>query len=433
MSLLTQDAHPPAALAARDHRRQTLLDRVIRAVLAHDPEFRHLGAANGTCRGGQSDYLFAEGDEPHVADEIFASLRWGGQFVYASRHKKQTAEAAHRFAERGFDILRGPACLRQGIPLPVLSRKTHYFVARKVQLILPREFSDRFTYHVQLIEPATPGHDCIVLKEVPTTERVVARLRSRFRDVSDEVILKRARKFTHKIFPLFLTREAAMLQILERNMPAKYAGRVPRLLEMETDARGYVRRLKMNWLRNGGRTLSQLEFARQSAELLHVLHDTVGVIHLDLRLDNIVITERGVGFVDFGSAVRIGENLAENPLLHTIYSELMRTSEIQRMLSKMTLSGNVTSPIIQNGYQKVDKSVDFFYLAVQVNDPLKNPDFHGLVHFDPRSGEAAAIRRLTDEVLRPRDIRHPPFRNAGDFLQGIQRIERGDALEAMSA
>ena len=424
-------------LHRRDSKRQTSLDRVVGAVLSRDAEFKHLFASAPVRSEGQSDYLLAVGDEPHEADDIFGQLRWGGQFVYVSNHSRQAADAAKQFGERGFVFVRGPGCIREGIPLPFFGSKTHYFVARKVQLTLPREFSDRFTYQVQLIAPERPGAEWQVLKEVPHTDRVAARLRKRFPDVAEEIILKRSRKFTEKIFPLFLTREAAMLQILERDLPAKYAGKVPRLLDMETDGRGYVRRLKMNWLRNGGKTLSQLEFARQCAELLHVLHDTVGVIHLDLRLDNIVITERGVGFVDFGSSVRVGENLAENRLLETLYEELMRTSEIQRMLSHMTLSGNVTSPIIQNGYQKVDKSVDFFYLSLQLNDPLKNPDFRGLVDFNPTSREAIALRRMTDEVLRPKDIKNPRFRSAGDILNGIQRIAdaqvASDAMEVQPA
>jgi tRNA A-37 threonylcarbamoyl transferase component Bud32 len=420
----------------RTPQRQALLDRVVGSVLSQDPEFQRFAATPmpETPQGALADYLLAADGEPHDVDDVFARLRWGGQFVYASRYKREAAAAARRFADRGFHVTRGPACVRHGLPLPLLARRSHYFVARKVQLTLPREFSDRFTYHVHLLEPPRSGRDCIVLKEVPTHERVAARLRKRFPDVSDEVILKRSRKFTDKIFPLFLTREAAMLRILQKELPARYAGRVPRLLDMDTDARGYVRRLKMNWLRNGGRPLTQIEFARQATELLHVLHDSVGVIHLDLRLDNVVITERGVGFVDFGSSVRVGENLADNPLLETIFDELMRTSQIQRMLSRMTLSGNVTSPIIQNGYRKVDKSVDFFYLAVQVNDPLRNPDFKGLVEFDPASRQAAGLKRLTEEVLRPRDIHHPRFRSAGDMLNGIRLLEEsGGALEALEA
>src|SRR5690606_10329742 len=128
----------------------------------------------------------------------------------------------------------------------------------------------------------SPG-EWIVLKEVPSLQRVIARLRARFTDVPQNELERRALKFTDKIFPLFLTREAAILRILERHLPSRFRERVPRVLELEQDGRGYVRRLWMNWLRNGGEPISQLEFARQSAELLMALHDIAAVIHLDLR------------------------------------------------------------------------------------------------------------------------------------------------------
>ena len=405
--------------------RQPLIDTVVHSIFKEDAEFRRLFTAAPVHCGGQADYLFAAGDEPHDPEIIFEQLRWGGQFVYVSRSRRQVEAAASEFGERGFRIVRGPNFTRKAFPVPYMSflgQKIHYFVARRVLLVPPREISERFTYEVQLRDPDRASEACAVVKEIPSPERVAARLRKRFPDASEELIQKRSRKFTEKIFPLFLTREAAMLRILERDMPAKYAGRVPRLLDMETDDRGYVRRLRMNWLRNGGRMLSQTEFAHQCAELLHVMHDTIGVIHLDLRLDNIVITERGVGFVDFGSAVRVGENLSANPLLATLFDELMRTSEIQRMLSHMTISGSITSPIIRMGQEKVDKSVDFFYLALQINDPLKTPDFAGLVRFDPQSREAAALKRMTIEVLRPKDTSNPRYRCAADILRGIQEI-----------
>src|SRR5690606_12619596 len=134
----------------------------------------------------------------------------------------------------------------------------------------------------------------------------------------------------------------------------RYRERVPRVIHMEQDHRGYVRKLWMNWLRNGGPILPQLEFARQAAELLMALHELADVIHLDLRLDNFVITEKGVGFVDFGSSVRTNENIGGNPLLATLFGELMRTSEIQRMLTSMKQSGSVTSHIINAAHHRVD-------------------------------------------------------------------------------
>jgi serine/threonine protein kinase len=256
----------------------------------------------------------------------------------------------------------------------------------------------------------------------------MARLQSKFPDAAVDLIERRAMKFTEKIFPLFLTREAAMLQILQRDLPPAYARRVPQAVGIEHDARGYVRRLKMNWLRTGlthtGRPLTQLEFAKQAADLLHVIHERVGIIHLDLRLDNVVLTENGVCFVDFGSAVRAGENIQGNPLLANLYDELMRTSQIQRMIEKMTLSGAVTSHLIQSAYGRVDKQVDLFYLAMQLTNPLANPDFKGLVEMDPDSREAAALAAIKDEVLKPRDAARPTYRTAADVLRAILRIEQ---------
>jgi serine/threonine protein kinase len=194
------------------------------------------------------------------------------------------------------------------------------------------------------------------------------------------------------------------------------------VLEIHRDHKGLVRSLRMNWLRNGPEPISQLEFARQAAELLSALHDIAGVIHLDLRPDNMVVSSRGVGFVDFGSAVRVGEKISDSALLSGLFEELMRTSEIQRMLYHMTQTGAVTSRAISQGLRRMDKSVDFFFLALQMNCPHRNPDFAGLVRYDPASDEARALVRLTQEILRPADPLVPTFRSARDILEGISQI-----------
>ena len=59
-------------------------------------------------------------------------------FLYASRNRKQAAEAAGRFAERGFDVVRPPAVVRRGLPIPFFRKDAHYFMARKTWLVLPR-------------------------------------------------------------------------------------------------------------------------------------------------------------------------------------------------------------------------------------------------------------------------------------------------------
>jgi hypothetical protein len=131
-----------------------------------------------------------------------------------------------------------------------------------------------------------------------------------------------------------------------------------------------------------------------------------------------------VGFVDFGSAVRADENLKESPLLNNLFEELMRTSEIQRMLLSMTRTGQVTSQAISSGLHKVDKAVDYFYLAVQINSPHSNPDLKDLILYDKQSSEAKMLSKLTEQILRPPDPANPPFRSAADILGGIEQVEK---------
>jgi hypothetical protein len=372
------------------------------------------------------DVQVVTADQGQTAEQIFDQLRWGGQVIFASADRRKAAQFATQLAQSGFELTQNPTWLAHGplgLTIPFVWPRTHYLVARKVQLVPPGQITERFTYHVHLSRGGT-ADEYVVIKEVPTLEMVTARLRSKWPQLADEIIEKRARKFSDKIFPIFLTREAAILKIVNRDIPEIYRDRIPRLLELERDERGYARRLSLSWLRNGGEPLSQLEFARQSADLLRVLHDQVGVMHLDLRLDNFVITPKGVGFVDFGSAVRADENLKESPLLNNLFEELMRTSEIQRMLLSMTRTGQVTSQAISSGLHKVDKAVDYFYLAVQINSPHSNPDLKDLILYDKQSSEAKMLSKLTEQILRPPDPANPPFRSAADILGGIEQVEK---------
>jgi hypothetical protein len=371
------------------------------------------------------DVQVVTADQGQTAEQIFDQLRWGGQVIFASAERRQVVQFATQLTQSGFELTQNPTWLSHGplgLTIPFLWPRTHYLVARKMQLVSPGQITERFTYHVHLSRDTTG--ECVVVKEVPSLEMVMARLRSKWPQLADEIIEKRARKFSDKIFPIFLTREAAILKIVNRDIPEIYRDRIPRLLELERDERGYARRLSLSWLRNGGEPLSQLEFARQSADLLRVLHDQIGVMHLDLRLDNFVITPKGVGFVDFGSAVRADENLKESPLLNNLFEELMRTSEIQRMLLSMTRTGQVTSQAISSGLHKVDKAVDYFYLAVQINSPHSNPDLKDLILYDKQSSEAKMLSKLTEQILRPPDPANPPFRSAADILGGIEQVEK---------
>jgi hypothetical protein len=409
-----------------------LVEPLFAAVLDRLPEYSRY-FKDGRPEGALKDFIITTSRQPHRPADIAPRLRWGGLVFYSSRSQREVDELARQFECEGFSIEDGPSCVRRrfgGLVLPLLSRKMHYFLARKMQLLPPGQVTERFTFHVQLVpQPGNPG-ELVVQKEVPSFESVVWRLQKKFPDVIVDVIERRARKFVDKIFPTFLTREAAMLKILEEHLPRVYAKRVPRVIDLEQDEKGFVRKFRMTWLRNGGKPLSHLEFAYQSADLLRVIHDIAHVIHLDLRLDNFVVTENGIGFVDFGSAVRDDENLRQNPLLDSLFEELMRTSQIQRMLFQMTLSGHVTSDIIRQSHQKVDKAIDFFYLAVQFNSPHANPDLIDLIKYDPKSQESKFLSRLTAEILRPANPAQPVYRSAKDILYGVERIQKH--LEKMS-
>jgi len=408
--------------------RARMVDVFTRVVLSDDREFhRRCVQFNQPSDGRPVDYLLAVGDELHDPAVLFPRLRWGGQFIYLSKDLRQVADVAQQFEQMQYVVTHAPDTLFRsilGYKLPFVPPHSHFFVARKTTLTLPKQFSDRFTYHVELTRLPSEYEGYAVLKQVPTIERVRARLSSRFPGADPAIIEKRARKFSEKIFPLFLTREAAMLKILEKHLPREYRQRVPHVIDLEQDERGYVRSLKMNWLRLGGPNLSQLEFAKQATDLLRVLHETAGVIHLDLRLDNVVLTPDGVCFVDFGSAVRVGEDIKGNPLLSTLFDELMRTSQIQKMLEKMTIAGSVTSQIMMEGYQKVDKAVDLFFLALQINAPQTNPDFRGLVHVEAGGREAKLISELTQNILKPADASNPPYKSAGDIFRGLCEVEK---------
>ncbi len=376
-------------------------------------------------QSGMADFLFATDPlavEPRV---MFNRLRWGGQLIVTSPQHRVIEAACQAYQKRDeFVVESWPQALAlprfEGWP-GFLPRNLHYGVIRKVHLVWADEITDRHSYYVRLQPDAKVPEGCVVVKQVPTYDHVAHRLMRRFPEITPERARKGARKLVEKVFPLFLTREAAFLKLLQRDLPASHRQRVPTVLHAEYDERGLVQKLHLNWLRLGGQPLSLLEFARQSTELLAMLHDGVGVIHMDLRLDNIVVTDNGVGFVDFGSAVRVGESFDHSPMLQTLFGEMLSSSQIQRDLGKLRESGRVTSSLFVNAYQKIDKAVDLFYLVLQMNQPQTNPDLRGLVQKEPRR-ENEDLAELAKAILRPADPEHPQYRSAGEVLAAITDI-----------
>ena len=371
---------------------------------------------------GLTDYLFALPGDPHSPESIFARLRWGGQFVCVGRDAKEMAVHAEAYRQNGgFEVDREGARFRKGLPL--FSTTFRYFVARKVVLISPATHTNRFTFDVELVRAARGSDKYVVRKQVPEYRHIFRRLRTKFPDLDDETLDKRSRKLVERVFPVFLTREMAFLQLLQRDLPSSYRHRVPVPLGVEKGKDGLVHKLYMSWLRLGCEPLPHLEFAIQSADLLRVLHDRVGVIHFDLRLDNFVITRDGVGFVDFGSAVRVDEQFANSPMLGSLFDEMKSTSKAQLALARMVQTGDVTSSYLTNAHRTIDKAIDVFYLIIQMRRPHANPDFVDLVDYDSESEEARRLRGLSARILRPKDSKRSEYRSAADLLHGLERIK----------
>ncbi len=374
------------------------------------------------------DFLVCRESQPPEPSDVFRRLRWGGQLLLAGHDQQLILVAVRSFgAHDGFELESGPHTERGGLwglPLPWLGRQLHYVVVRKVALLEADEDTDRFTFDVRLVRKAEFGQGWIVMKQVPRYRRVVTRLHSRFPEASQQVLLQRAEKLVKRVFPVFLTREAGFLQLIRRDLPPEFRDRVPEALGFEKAADGTVKRLYMTWLRLGGEPLTHLSFSQQAAELLSILHDTVGVIHLDLRLDNMVISNGKVCFLDFGSSVRIGEQIGKSPLLSSLFEEMMNTSQIQRTMGRMRDAGRLTSDVIVSAHGKMDKAVDMFYLSLQISKPVTNPELLPFIGYQPGSEVSKRIKMLTDAILRPSNPNRPHFISARDVYNGLQKIEK---------
>ncbi|MEM9295561.1 MAG: hypothetical protein AAGA57_07145 [Planctomycetota bacterium] len=431
----TVPRQPPSAAAARTQLgvTTTVKDRErlvagLRQVVAQEAYGRLLSRSSEPTPGRLVDVLIAGSGEPKLLDETFPRLRWGGLFAYVGVSERSVRQLAESYDDplRGYVIEMPPTPIRMSSHSGRLGRAPidgYCFTARKVRHVQAGGFTERFTYDVELTPQPDAPNGYIVTKRVPSHEDLFRRLRQKFPGTDPDALRERARKLVDHIFPTFLTREAGILQILAKHLPFEVADRVPACLTTQRDHRGMVQELQMNWLRNGGQPLSHLEFAKQAAQLLTVIHEHARVMHLDLRLDNFVITEQGVGFVDFGSAVRIGEDFGDTPVLKTLFSEMMRTSQLQRMLGKMVERGDVTNETIAEVHGKVDKTVDAFYLAVQIAKPYGNPELTQLIEYDPNSEMARRLSALTAAILRPKTANVGEFKTAGDILRGVLRIE----------
>ena len=367
------------------------------------------------------------GEQEYDPGKVFDRLRWGGVAVYAGYQEAPVRRFAEALTQCGFVIERLARRItvpRVGLSLPGIGRTGYYLVARKVHIVKPGEFSDRFTYDVYLRRAPEHEQRYVVVKKVPDLADLMHRLRDRLNTDDEAEIHQQARKMIDHVSPVFLTREAAFLKLLSKYLPVRMQKRVPRLIGLERDDRGFATRIEMSWLRRSTRPLRQIDFAIQAAELLDRIHEYARIIHLDLRLDNMVITPQGVGFVDFGSAARIGEDMMQNPMLSELFGQILKTSQIQVMLGKLQSLGLVTSETLTRSHQKIDPAADLFYLALQMAKPHSQPWICEQVQYDADSQEAKRIARLTTQVLRPESPANPRFTTARQLLEELHRIKK---------
>lgn len=394
--------------------------------LAAEARGRQVGRTSDAELDGLLDVRLAGPGEPKEAEDAFERLRWGGVFACIdpdpSRIERLMKEydGANGFTiEQPMDELWGGP---MGLRMPGITSRAYYFVARKTQLAQPGTASERHTYDVTLVPDANAPHGYRVRKQVPTVEDTVQRLMRRSPGLDRDVAQLKALRLINEVFPIFLTREAKMLQAVQATLPEAWRGRVPRLLGVGQNDKGFVTTLEMNWLRNGGRPIGHLEFARQAAELLTVLHDHARIMHLDLRSDNLVITEQGVGFIDFGTAAHVDEDLLGNAVLGPLFTDVMKASQVQKSLGLMLEQGQLTNDALAAVYGKPDRKVDTFQLAVLINRPHANPEFEQLVDYNPIGTAAQQLETLTAAILRPQNSHGAAFKAAADVLRGVKRI-----------
>lgn len=409
------DADLTAALKRKDR-------RLVRAALGVSAS-RAMAVryAEGMLGDTQVDEVVVNGCDADLAT-AFRRLRWGGLMVMTVTGQRAALTAIKNIRRHGgFAMEAGPQSIRGRLGI---GPRTHYVIGRKVRLIEPSERTDRFTFDVRLTREPTLSDQPVVVKTVPKYRRVVQRLSERFPDAPRDVILQRADKLVKRVFPVFLTRETAFLRLLQRDLPPHLKSRVPRALAVERAENKTVRRLYMNWLRLSGEMMSHLDFASQSAELLEAIHNQARVMHLDLRLDNVVISGGNVCFVDFGSAVRIGEDLERSPMLRSLFSEMMQTSQIQQTLGRMKDAGRLTSDVLRAAHGRVDPAVDLFYLALQLSRPYWNPDLMPFIGYDETSEQTREIKKLSDAILRPHAAAEQPYETASDVAASLRAIRR---------
>ncbi|BAM03257.1 protein kinase family protein [Phycisphaera mikurensis] len=369
------------------------------------------------------------------ADALLARLRWGGVLLLTAANRRALAAREAGFAG-GEWLAEGDPCPLPPWPLapsgllgPVLGWPGRRAAARAWRKVRHEPEDRPSLYHhsfdVRLGRDAGQPSGFRVIKRVPTMtaiQRRLARHAERGGGAKHADLEQAARKLGNKIFPVFLTREAAFLKILQERLPELVdAGRFPRVLDLEKDERGFVKRIEMSWLRLGGPPIGAVAFATGAVELVEKLHRVARIVHLDLRLDNFVITDSGVCLVDFGSGIRVGETFDSRGMLDKLLQEMLSSSRIRQDLRRMQRKDRVTSPVFENAYDPPGPAVDLYSVAQNLTQAARHAEFSGLLRSSKR--EASELSRLRRGVLRPAPG-EPVIATTAELLEALRTLGR---------
>src|SRR5437667_4656558 len=88
-----------------------LIRYVVANVLSKRAEFQRYGEK--AARSDLVNFIYATPSEPHAPADIFARLRWGGLFVFASPKRAQVEDLGERMQGAGLEIGVGPSLGRK--------------------------------------------------------------------------------------------------------------------------------------------------------------------------------------------------------------------------------------------------------------------------------------------------------------------------------
>lgn len=362
--------------------------------------------------------------------DLFNQLRWGGQVVAVGTRQEDIDSMAGLFGPHsGFRVEQAATPIHapvMGMRLPGISSSGFALIARKTRLTPPGQDTNRYTYEIELAPAPVPSalETQVVRKTVPSAEAIFSRLSRRLPDTDRDTLIRRANFLAHQALPMFLTREAATLRQLQETLPEALKDRVPRLVDMQLDDSGQAASIDMHWLRPGTGSISHLDFAHEAATIVHAIHESSGIVHLDLRLDNFVISHDGVCLVDFGNALSLGENLENKPLLQILINEVLKNSATRRDLKQLLTGKKINHVAFEQAIANPGIHTDVFYLALQISRSKYTNELADLIKANEPSDASKRLASLADSFLKPRNAKHAQWKTSRDLLRGVKRLHQ---------